>query len=410
MMPYNTPPNIQEPMNFASSNPFGIIPDALSFQNFKYDRLQQQQQQQQQQMVPQINTYNAMDMGQQPNYGDTMNQQMGGNNLTVNNAWNSNRPRSHSNASSIYTDAPQYDTVGRSRAASSYAHGNSNIPLVADEVDPRSLNWVTTDLLVPPINQISNLLPTNTISISNVFPLQQQQPHLNNAINLTSASLATLCSKYGEVISARTLRGINMALVEFDSVDSAIRALDALQGKEVSMIGAPSKVSFAKILPMHYQQSNHTQQQNAQTTQAESVSQPLLQEQLNNGAVTFHQQGNISIPVFNQNQYSNGQNTNNNASSHPGTSSSSDKEQCPFPLPPPPLSGKKSELEQVVLQFKSDHDESQVASLINNSLKTKPTSDVNNFGPLPGSVSHQHLGNLERQLIRIVCQILRLSN
>ncbi|CAI4865840.1 CBM_collapsed_G0056940.mRNA.1.CDS.1 [Saccharomyces cerevisiae] len=46
MMPYNTPPNIQEPMNFASSNPFGIIPDALSFQNFKYDRLQQQQQQQ----------------------------------------------------------------------------------------------------------------------------------------------------------------------------------------------------------------------------------------------------------------------------------------------------------------------------------------------------------------------------
>lgn len=180
-----------------------------------------------------------------------------------------------------------------------------------------------------------------------------------------------------------------MALVEFDSVDSAIRALDALQGKEVSMIGAPSKVSFAKILPMHYQQSNHTQQQNAQTTQAESVSQPLLQEQLNNGAVTFHQQGNISIPVFNQNQYSNGQNTNNNASSHPGTSSSSDKEQCPFPLPPPPLSGKKSELEQVVLQFKSDHDESQVASLINNSLKTKPTSDVNNFGPLPGSVSNK---------------------
>ncbi|KAF4002134.1 hypothetical protein FOB22_005836 [Saccharomyces cerevisiae] len=53
MMPYNTPPNIQEPMNFASSNPFGIIPDALSFQNFKYDRLQQQQQQQQQHLQQQ---------------------------------------------------------------------------------------------------------------------------------------------------------------------------------------------------------------------------------------------------------------------------------------------------------------------------------------------------------------------
>lgn len=44
MMPYNTPPNIQEPMNFASSNTFNINPDTVSFPNFKYDHLQQQQQ------------------------------------------------------------------------------------------------------------------------------------------------------------------------------------------------------------------------------------------------------------------------------------------------------------------------------------------------------------------------------
>ncbi|EJS41488.1 YPL229W [Saccharomyces arboricola H-6] len=52
MMPYNTPPNIQEPMNFASNNSFGIMPDTLSFQNFKYDHLQQQQQQQPQRAPP----------------------------------------------------------------------------------------------------------------------------------------------------------------------------------------------------------------------------------------------------------------------------------------------------------------------------------------------------------------------
>ncbi|QHS76512.1 uncharacterized protein SPAR_P00470 [Saccharomyces paradoxus] len=55
MMPYNTPPNIQEPMNFAGSNAFSILPDTMSFQNFKYDRLQHQQQQQQLQQQLQQN-------------------------------------------------------------------------------------------------------------------------------------------------------------------------------------------------------------------------------------------------------------------------------------------------------------------------------------------------------------------
>lgn len=346
------------------------------------------------QVIPQINTYNTgdnMQYQQYQNYMDGM-QNNNNNNLTVNaNAWNSNRPRSHSNASSIYTDAQQYDGMGgRSRAASDYvsvSHLQSNMPLVADEVDPRSLNWVSTDPLVPPINQIASLLPTNTISISNVFPLQQQQPHLNNAINLTSTSLATLCSKYGEILSARTLRGINMALVEFDTVESAIRALDALEGKEVSMIGAPSKVSFAKILPMQHQHATHLQQQNLQPQQ-EQTSQPLLQEQLYNGAVTFHQQGNISIPVFNQNQYNSAQNTSTQNFSHSGTSSS-EKEQCPFPLPPPALKEQRGELENIVQQFNSEHDDTQVTSLINNALKVKATVDINNFGPLPEPIPNK---------------------
>lgn len=351
-------------------------------------------QQQQQQGLPQINTYNSGDIQQQQhyqNYMDSANNNINNNNLAVNpNAWNSNRQRSHSNASSIYTDAQQYDGMSRSRAASDYvapSHIQSHMPLVADEVDPRSLNWVTTDPLVPPINQIASLLPTNTISISNVFPLQKQQPHLNNAINLTSTSLATLCSKYGEILSARTLRGINMALVEFDTVESAIRALDALEGKEVSMIGAPSKVSFAKILPMQHQHTTRLQQQNMQTKQ-EHTSQPLLQEQLYNGAVTFQQQGNISIPVFNQSQYSGAQNNSAQNFSHAGTSSS-EKEQCPFPLPPPALTEQGSELKKIVRQFNTEQDETKVNSLINNALKIQVTVDINNFGPLPETVPNK---------------------
>ncbi|KAL3237147.1 Jsn1p [Nakaseomyces bracarensis] len=352
--------------------------------------------QQTSQIIPQINTYNPnpsemQHQQQQQQYQNFIDGMQGNNNLSVNNnAWNSNRPRSHSNASSIYTDAQQYDGMGRSRATSDYVgagHIQNNMPLVADEVDPRSLNWVSTDPLVPQINQISNLLPTNTISISNVFPLQQQQPHLNNAINLTSTSLATLCSKYGEIISARTLRGINMALVEFDTVESAIRALDALEGKEVSMIGAPSKVSFAKILPMQHQLATHLQQQNLQPQQ-EHISQPLLQEQLYNGAVTFHQQGNISIPVFNQNQFNNNQNNSTQNFSHSGNSSS-EKEQCPFPLPPPALKEQREELQKIVDQFISDHDDTQVTSLINNAIKTKVTVDINNFGPLPEPIANK---------------------
>lgn len=94
-----------------------------------------------------------------------------------------------------------------------------------------------------------------------------------------------------------------MALVEFSSVESAVKALDSLQGKEVSMIGAPSKISFAKILPMHQQPPQFLLNSQGLPLGLENNNlqpQPLLQEQLFNGAVTFQQQGNVSIPVFNQ--------------------------------------------------------------------------------------------------------------
>ncbi|SCU96577.1 LAFA_0G07008g1_1 [Lachancea sp. 'fantastica'] len=338
-------------------------------------------------------------------------------NGTANNIWNT-RQRSHSNASSIYTDAPVYDNkaVNRSRAstfglglepAPLPGHSAANTrqltppsPSVADEIDPRSINWVTTDPSVPAINQISTLLPTNTVSISNVYSLQQQQPQVADAVNLTSMSLATLCMKFGIVLSARTLKRINMALVEFDTVESAMRAKDALHGKEVSLVGAPSSVSFAKVLPMH-QQAMSSSQSLASNSTTMNGPQSLLQEQLYSGALSFQQQGNISIPVLSgpapQQQVQPGvsqhhvqsqsqQQPNSNANSnHHGSAShgSSEKEHCPFPLPPPNFSKHIQVIEDIINSFGASHDSAQTRHIINNALLCNGTTDTADFGPLP---------------------------
>ena len=309
---------------------------------------------------------------------------------------NTARQRSGSTNSSIYTDAMQYDQQ------SIYSHAQSNYtanqayhdsPLVIDEIDPRSINWVSNDPNVPSMNRINNLLPTATISISNVYPLQDQQPHLNNAVNLTSTSLATLCSKFGEVLSARTLAGINLAIVEFTSVEAATTAMDALQGKEVSMIGAPSFVAFAKILPMHQQTAYYNKQV---SNQMEQAPQPLLHEQLYNGSINLQQQGNVSIPVFSQHPQqgqmqshgSQGQNHNQQYNqghmSHAGHSHSAslEREQCPFPLPAPPIKGRMDELRGIINSFNVKTSEPQITNLLNGVINFQGTKDTSNFGPV----------------------------
>ncbi|CCH62908.1 hypothetical protein TBLA_0I02500 [Henningerozyma blattae CBS 6284] len=338
--------------------------------------------------------------------------------------WPNPRQRSQSNASSIYTDAQMFEqqssvpttnnqpnltngTVSRQRAATNYTIPIvQEIPSVIDDIDPRAINWVSTDKNVPFINQITTLLPTNTISISNIFSLQQQQLQLANAINLTSTSLVTLCSKYGNVITARTLSGLNMALVEFDTVESAARALDDLQNKEVSMIGAPSTVCFAKILPMHQQQSNlgvpnSSVPLNSSLLNNEMLPQTLLQEQLYSGALSFQQQGGASIPVFNsqqqtqQTQHStmhsnsisipshNHSNNSNNNNNNMNQIQSNEKEQCPFPLPPPNIIHQKDIVKEIVNSFEIDFNKSQTIHILMNAFSNTPTANINDFGPLP---------------------------
>ncbi|CDO94360.1 unnamed protein product [Kluyveromyces dobzhanskii CBS 2104] len=312
--------------------------------------------------------------------------------------WN-NRPRSQSNASSIYTDAPMYDQIDTRSRASTFiippsmdpqlkATAASTNPVVQDDMDPRSINWVTTDPSVPSINHISNLLPTNTISISNVFSLQQQQPHLSNTVNLTSTSLATLCLKFGTVISARTLKGVNMAIVEFTSVEAAIKAKEALNDKEVSLVGAPSTVSFAKVLPMHQQLPQTQQTQHNNNQQSSGINpQSLLQEQLYSGAVQFQQQGNVSVPSFSGHTHNQSNSQSFVSPTNPSSSGNSEKEQCPFPLPPPSFKENTTVLNDIINKFGINYDIPQYQHIIANAIEYKGTSDTTDFGPLPEPLS-----------------------
>ncbi|EHM99806.1 Puf2p [Saccharomyces cerevisiae x Saccharomyces kudriavzevii VIN7] len=294
---------------------------------------------------------------------------------------NRQRSQSQSTINRVYTDAPYYQQPAQScqvQMAPMIPKSAHLSPVILDDVDPASINWITANQNVPLINQISTLLPTNTISISNVFPLQPTQQHQQNTVNLTSTSLATLCSQYGNVLSARTLGGLNMALVEFSTVESAICALEALQGKELSKVGAPSTVSFARVLPMYEQPPNVSGYNN-------TAKQPLLQEQLNHGVLNYQQQQsepqNQPQPTsFNQPNLAYTNPTQN--LSHLQLSST-ENEPYPFPLPPPTLSDNEDKLLKIITSFKLDHDQSELNHLLKNALKGKGVSDTSDFGPLP---------------------------
>lgn len=292
---------------------------------------------------------------------------------------NRQRSQSQSTINRVYTDAPYYQQPAQNYQVQVPAMIKTSTPqslVILDGVDPASINWITTNQNVPLINQISTLLPTNTISISNVYPLQPTQQQ-QNTVNLTSTSLATLCSQYGKVLSARTLRGLNMALVEFSTIESAICALEALQGKELSKVGASSTVSFARVLPMYEQPPNA----NAYNSKPK---QPLLQEQLNNGVLNYQQQQSEQQQQqptsFNQPNLSYNNPTQN--LSHLQLSSN-ESEPYPFPLPPPSLADNEANLLNTIKSFTLGYDQLELNHLLQNALKNKGVSNTNDFGPLP---------------------------
>ncbi|CAI7403526.1 BEM_collapsed_G0058320.mRNA.1.CDS.1 [Saccharomyces cerevisiae] len=126
-----------------------------------------------------------------------------------------------------------------------------------------------------------------------------------------------------------------MALVEFSTVESAICALEALQGKELSKVGAPSTVSLRESYPC----MNNLLTLMASTTLPK---QPLLQEQLNHGVLNYQLQQSLQQPELQQQPTSFNQPNLTYCNPTQNLShlqlSSNENEPYPFPLPPPSLS------------------------------------------------------------------------
>ncbi|KAH7587959.1 Eukaryotic RNA Recognition Motif (RRM) profile [Nakaseomyces glabratus] len=267
-------------------------------------------------------------------------------------------------------------------------------PVVADDVDPALISWVSTNINIPASNQTGFLLPTNTLCISNVFPLQTPGEYGNNnlshPINLTSTLLASLCSQYGKVLSSRTLRHLNIALVEFETVDSAITALESLQGKELSLLGFPCSAAFAKILSVSdgVGLGEHTL-----SVKENSTRKPLLHEVFLNTALyqgsnsTFTLQSNLQPPVVISQPSKENISTKNASNVH---LSSADNDPCPFKLPPAILADKLDDFQDIIKKFNIKYDVDIVNHMLNNSLQKGPNAcDVNNFGPIPQQSVHR---------------------
>ncbi|KAG0670621.1 hypothetical protein C6P45_001997 [Maudiozyma exigua] len=304
-----------------------------------------------------------------------------------------------------YGQMDQYHYSNHNSSSGNYSNQMVDVPfrlspLLMDDIDPRSISWVTTNNTVPPINQISSLLPTNAIALTNIYPLQQTEPQYINAVNLTSTAIASLCSNFGNVISVRTLRDLNIALIEFDSVDAARITLESLQGKDISILGYPSLISYAKILPLYHQ---------AQNTKGHNAPRSLLQDQLVNGSIVFHQQGSTQIPLL-QSQLKDTirmspqkaqqqtqqpqpsqqtvmfQGLTNNAN---GTQITLpiENEICPFPLPPPSIQTQNAMLKTIMNDFKVNHDINKTSHILIRALNIKETVDLSDFGPTPEPLS-----------------------
>ena len=303
-----------------------------------------------------------------------------------------------------YGQTEQYHYTNGNNNNGNYANQMTDMPfglspLLMDDIDPRSISWVTTNNTVPHINQIGSLLPTDAIALTNIYPLQQTEPQYINAVNLTSTAIASLCSKFGNVISVRTLRDLNIALIEFDSIDAARITMESLQGKDISILGYPTLISYAKILPL-YHHSQNNRNHNAPRS--------LLQDQLVNGSIVFHQQGSTQIPLLQSQLMDNTRMTPQRIQQQQqqpqpqqsvmfqGLTNSTngtqitlpiENEVCPFPLPPPTIQTQSEMLESIMTDFKVNHDSNKTSHLLLRALNIKETVDLSDFGPTPEPLS-----------------------
>ncbi|SGZ38015.1 uncharacterized protein HGUI_00215 [Hanseniaspora guilliermondii] len=261
-------------------------------------------------------------------------------------------------------------------------------PILQDDVDHSSFNWVTNYSYAPKINHLPNIIqPTDTICVSNIFSLQKTQS-FPTCFNLTSYALHGVFHQFGEILSIRTLYGLNVALIEFKSVESAKMAHDVMHGQVIST-SIPSEVYYAQIIPLPVSMESDSQ----------GSTKSLLTEQLYNGNLRFVEHGQWTIPVLNG--YIPAQKDSilteiKNTVNSQGNSNEIviEQEHCPFALPPPNLNGNKRNIEHIFKYFQTQNNsvkgdnhsvkkamDKVLEVLSNEDLSTDPT----NYGPQPNA-------------------------
>lgn len=164
----------------------------------------------------------------------------------------------------------------------------------------------------------------------------QKTQSFPTCLNLTSYALHGVFQQFGEILSIRTLYGLNVALIEFKTADSAKMAHDVMHGQVIST-SIPSEVYYAQIIPLPVSMEADSQ----------GSAKSLLTEQLFNGNLRFVEHGQWTIPVLNG--YIPAQkDTILNEVKHSGNSQGNstneiviEQEHCPFALPPPNLNDNK---------------------------------------------------------------------
>lgn len=276
-------------------------------------------------------------------------------------------------------------------------HGESMkiAPILQDDVDHSSFNWVTNYSYAPKINLLPNITqPTDTICVSNIFSLQKTQS-FPTCLNLTSYALHGVFHQFGQILSIRTLYGLNIALIEFKSIDSAKTAHDVMQGQTIST-SIPSEIFYAQIIPLPVSMEADTQ----------GNAKYLLNEQLHNGNLRFVEHGQWTIPVLNgyipaqkdsiltdlknNTAHSNG----NSAGGNNSNEIVIEQESCPFALPPPDLSQNQKNIDNVFKYFQTHNssnkgDNKSIKEAFDKVLEVlsneKLSTDPINYGPQPNA-------------------------
>lgn len=202
-------------------------------------------------------------------------------------------------------------------------------PLLLDNIDPRLLNWTST-------YQDPALGPTNTLFLSNL-PVN----------SVTPVSLANLLFKFGKILTVRVFQGDDSALIEFDNLETAMKAKAQLNYQEL-MPGFSCLVTFAKILP--HQNDIQQQQTNQQQQQSRFINQP----------------------DYNSNQIPD----ENEIPSPDITNSIID--------PPPKLNEIVPEINEIINELGINPKTGSIGSIIKNALNYKGFD--NDFGPLPDPI------------------------